>query len=155
MKGIKTRIIAIDYGQKRIGIAYSDETKLIAMPKEMILTERKLERTALKFAELIRAHEKELGYQVEEIVIGKPLLMSGKSGLMADEVKAFVELLSKEFTCPIIAWDERLSSVQAERALIEANLSRKQRTKHVDQVAAVIILQSYLDHKHIAKERQT
>lgn len=150
----KKRIVAIDYGQKRIGIAYSDETKLIAMPKEMILTERKLERTALKLAQLIHQHEKELGYQVEEIIIGKPLLMSGKSGLMADEVKAFIELLGKEFTCPIIEWDERLSSVQAERALIEANLSRKQRTRHVDQVAAVIILQSYLDHKHIIKERQ-
>lgn len=147
----KSRIIAIDYGQKRIGIAYSDETHLIAMSLPTLQTEKKIERTVRKLADLLRGHEKDFNYAIDTIVVGKPLLMSGKNSLMTDEALVFIDLLSKEFECPIIAWDERLTSVQAERALMEAEFTRKKRAKHVDQVAATIILQSYLDHLRIKK----
>jgi len=147
----KKRIIALDYGQKRIGVAYSDETFLIAMNYPTVTTEKKIEKTVSKLAGLIRQHEKDLGYTVEKIVVGKPLLMSGKNSLMTDEALVFMELLAKEFPCPVIAWDERLSSVQAERALMESSMTRKKRAQHVDQVAAAIILQSYLDHLRIHK----
>lgn len=89
------------------------------------------------------------GYEIEEVVVGLPLLMSGKSGLMADEVRHFVSLLEQHIKAPIKTWDERLTSVQADRSLREGNLSRKRRAKVVDVVAAVIILQNYLDSKSL------
>lgn len=147
--GEKTRIIAIDYGQKRIGIAYSDITHLIAMTHPTLAAGKKIEKTVQLVVSALRKHEKEFDYSIDRLVVGKPLLMSGKNSLMTDEVLVFIDLLSKEFTCPIIAWDERLTSAQAERALMESSLTRKKRAKHVDQVSASIILQSYLDHLHL------
>ena len=73
--------------------------------------------------------------------------MSGKVGFLADEVKHFIEFLKKATAVPVVTWDERLTTVQAERSLRESSLSRKKRTQFVDTVAAVIILQNYLDHK--------
>lgn len=148
----KKRILAIDYGQKRIGIAYSDERHVIAMTYPTMLTEKKIEKTVKKLTNLIHQLEQDLKFTLECIVVGKPLLMSGKNSLMTDEVLYFIDLLLKEFSCPILAWDERLSSVQAERTLMEAEMTRKKRSKHVDQVAAVIILQSYLDHLHLKEK---
>lgn len=144
----KKRIAAIDYGMARIGFAVSDESQIIAMPFVTITTEKKLEATAAKVIRELSS------YQLEEIVVGMPLLLSGKKGLLADEVKSFMEALSKATTIPIVSWDERLTSVQAERSLREGNMTRKQRSKHVDTVAAVILLQSYLDHKAIVKSRE-
>ena len=147
----KKRILGIDYGQKRIGIAYSDETHLIATNLPTMFTERKIEKTVKKLSNLIHQHEKELNYSTETIIVGKPLLMSGRNSLMTDEVLYFIELLSKEVSCPIMTWDERLTSVQAERTLMEAEFTRKKRSQHVDKVSAIIILQSYLDYLHLKK----
>jgi putative holliday junction resolvase len=80
------------------------------------------------------------------------LLMSGKMGLLADEVTHFVELLKSATSLPVVTWDERLTSVQADRSLREGNFTRKKRSQKVDSVAAVIILQNYLDFKRMSQE---
>ena len=146
-KNKPTRIVGIDYGMARIGLSVSDESKIIAKPIITLKAERKSEDTVQKLFDFLKKHEEEHGYQIQEIVIGLPLLMSGKKGLLADEVGHFIALLKQTTTIPIVTWDERLTSVQAERSLREGNMSRKKRTAHVDKVAAVIILQNYLDSK--------
>lgn len=150
----KKRIIGIDFGFKRIGVSYSDETKMIAMPLTVVTAEKKSAATLAKVVALLLKHAEEYHYDIEAIVIGKPLLMSGKSGFMADEASHFLELLKKSIQTEYIFWDERLSSMQAERALMESTLTRKERSKKVDTVAAVIILQSYLDHLRLQKEKE-
>lgn len=152
MKPKPTRVIGIDYGLVRIGIAYSDERKIIASPMMTLAAEKKLERTIANLLKALEAHQIEHNYTIEEIVVGLPLMMSGKHGLIADEVNHFIEHLKKLSNLPVVSWDERLTSVQAERTLMEASLSRKKRSKIVDRVSAVIILQSYLDSKSISKE---
>lgn len=144
-----TRIAALDYGLARIGLAVSDETKIIAMPLVTLQCEKKTEDTAKKLLQVLEEHQKAQNYELIEIVVGLPLMMSGKAGFLADETQYFVELLKKFISIPIVTWDERLTSVQAERSMREGNLSRKKRAKSVDNVAAIIILQSYLDHLKI------
>lgn len=139
------RIIGIDYGLARIGLAVSDVQKIIATPMTTFAAEKKSEVTVVKLVKMLVEHAATHRYQIEQIVVGLPLLMSGKKGLLADEVLHFIELLKQHFTVPIITWDERLSSVQADRSLREGSLSRKKRAKNVDSVSAIIILQSYLD----------
>lgn len=141
-----TRIAALDYGLARIGVAVSDETKTIAMPLATITCEKKTEDTAKKIVQALEDHQKAQHYELSEIVIGLPLMMSGKMGFLADETHYFIGLLKQLISIPIVTWDERLTSVQAERSMREGNLSRKKRAKSVDNVAAIIILQSYLDH---------
>ena len=141
------RILGVDYGLSRIGLALSDERKIIASPLMTISAEKKSEETVRKFLEVIQELQEKNGYVIEEIVIGLPLLMSGKIGFLADEVNHFVQLLRQVLSIPIQTWDERLTTVQAERSLREGNLSRKKRSKVVDKISAVIILQSYLNSK--------
>ncbi len=143
----RTRIIGIDFGLARIGLSMSDESKIIAMSLETMKAEKKSEFTVSKLINLLNLHQKTCGYAIESIVIGLPLMMSGKHGLLADEVQHFVALLSKAISVPIITWDERLTSVQADRSLREGNFSRKKRAQKSDAVAAVIILQNYLDFR--------
>lgn len=145
-----TRIIGIDYGLKRIGLAYSDERKIIASPLVTLESEKKLEKTVEKLLAELGRHQNEHVYDIEKIVIGLPLMMSGKSGLIADEVKLFAALLAQASSISVETWDERLTSVQAERTLRDASLSRKKRSKIVDKVSAVIILQSYLDNQGVS-----
>jgi putative holliday junction resolvase len=143
----KSRIVAIDYGLARIGMAISDERKIFASSLETIRSEKKLDKTVLKVAQELKMHQEKNGYQIEEIVIGLPLQMNGKMGMLADEVKQFAALLGQQIPCPIITWDERMTTVMAERSLRESSMTRKNRAKVVDAVTAVIILQSYLDSK--------
>jgi putative Holliday junction resolvase len=145
-----TRIVGIDYGLARIGVAVSDERKILATPALTVFSEKKSERTIEKLLKELAIHQKEYQYDIEEIVIGLPLLMSGKQGLQADEVKHFAALLGEASKVPIVLWDERLTTVMAERSMREGNMTRKQRSKCIDKVAAVIILQGYLDRKQIA-----
>jgi putative Holliday junction resolvase len=142
-----SRIIGLDYGMARIGVSISDERKIIATPLMTIQAHKKSEHTAVKVVKDLQALQETKGFIIEEIVIGLPLLLNGKTGLLADEVKHFVELLRKLTPIPVTLWDERLTTVQAERSLREGTMSRKQRSKVVDSVAAVILLQSYLDSK--------
>ena len=147
---IKTRIVGIDYGMARLGLAVSDETKLIATPLTTLRAEKRTEETVTKLLDELAKHQKTFNYLIEEIVIGLPLMMSGKCGALADAVKHFVELLRKTTSIPIVTWDERLTTVQAERSLRESSMTRKKRAQNVDSVAALIILQNYLDHKRFA-----
>lgn len=134
------RILGLDVGDVRIGVAVSDPLKIIARGLDFIKrTTVKEDVEAIK--ELVDEHE------VEEIVVGLPKMMSGEIGIQAQKVQDFAEALKAVIETPIVMWDERLSTVAATRVLIEANMSRKKRKKVVDKVAAVLILQGYLDSR--------
>jgi putative Holliday junction resolvase len=132
------RILALDHGTVRIGVALSDELKLIATPLEYIAAE--------PFADfLIRLKTLVAGKQVEQIIVGMPRNMNGSTGPAADKVREFIGRLEAEMDVPIRTWDERLTSSQANRILIEGNVRRQKRKEAVDKMAAAILLQSYLD----------
>lgn len=151
-KGKPKRILGIDYGTRRLGLALSDERKVIATPLETLQAEQKTEQTITKFLTFVSQLQQELNCEIEEIIIGLPLMMSGKTGLLADEVKHFVETFSRLTSLPIRTWDERLSTIQAERSLRETQFTRKKRSKLVDKVSAAIILQSYLDYRQVRQD---
>ena len=132
------RILALDHGTKRIGVAVSDEMKCIAQPLEFVPAEHFADFLARLTAIL---KEKE----VEMILVGMPRNMDGSYGPAALKVQDFVATLKKAVTVPIQTLDERLTSVQANRILIEGNVRRDQRKQKVDKMAAAILLQSYLD----------
>ena len=144
-KSKPSRILGVDYGLARIGLALSDETKMLASPLETMKSEKKAEGSVTKLLSFIEELKDSRECDISEIVIGLPLMMNGRTGFQADEVKHFISLLSKASLIPIRAWDERLTTVQAERSLREGSFSRKKRAQHIDAVSAVIILQSYLD----------
>jgi len=132
------RILALDHGTKRIGVAVSDETKTIAQPLEYILTE--------PFADFLARLKKILGEkEIDLILIGLPRNMDGSYGPAALKVQEFVAVLKSGITTPIKLWDERLTSTQANRYLIQGNVRRDKRKEKVDKTAAAILLQSYLD----------
>lgn len=151
MPPIPKRFVGIDYGMKRIGIALSDERAIFASPYKTVETEKKMENTVAKLLLFFSELQKEYKCEIEEIIIGLPLMMSGKTGLVADEVHIFFDLLKSSTSIPIKLWDERLTTVQAERALRETDMSRKKRSKVVDIVSAAIILQNFLDYRSIKK----
>jgi putative Holliday junction resolvase len=132
------RIMGLDVGDKRIGIAISDETAIIASPRETL--ERRGNRKDI--AHLLSLAERE---EVSEILVGMPFSLDGSSGPQAEKVSRFIEALRAATEIPVATWDERLSTVGAERALLEADVSRAKRRGAVDRVAAALILQSYLD----------
>ena len=132
------RILALDHGTKRIGVAVSDELKLIAQPLEYIPAEPFADFLA-RLKELLRDKE------VEMILVGFPRNMDGSYGPAALKVQEFVAALKTAVTAPIKTWDERLTSAQANRFLIEGNVRREKRKEKVDKTAAAILLQSYLD----------
>lgn len=132
------RILALDHGTKRIGVAISDEMKLIAQPLEFIPAEPFADVVA-RLKTLIREKE------VELVLLGMPRNMDGSYGPAAMKVQEFAAALSDALTVPIQTWDERLTSQQAQRFLIEGNVRRKDRKTKVDKTAAAILLQSYLE----------
>ena len=144
-----SRIVGIDYGRKRIGVSISDPSHLLARPLFTIQATKSLEETAKKVAEELTKVGLEEGFWLSEVVVGIPLMLSGKAGDMAEEVKKFVALLDELLPGEVVTWDERLTSMQATRLLQETGMKRKKRAKVIDEVAAVIILQSYLDHRGI------
>ena len=132
------RILALDHGTRRIGVAVSDETKTIAQPLEYIPAE--------PFAEFLARLKKILAEkEVDFILIGLPRNMDGSYGPAAQKVEVFVAALKNAITIPIKTWDERLTSTMANRVLIQGNVRRDQRKEKVDKMAAAILLQSYLD----------
>ena len=132
------RILALDHGTKRIGVAVSDETKTIAQPLEYILADPPAD-----FRE--RLEKILLEKEIDLILIGMPRNMDGSYGPAAQKVQAFVGDLKAVTMLPIKLWDERLTSTMANRALIQGNVRRDQRKEKVDKMAAAILLQSYLD----------
>ncbi len=132
------RILALDHGTRRIGVAVSDETKTIAQPLEYIPAE--------PFADFLARLKKILAdKEVDFILIGMPRNMNGSYGPAAQKVEVFVAALKTAVTIPIKTWDERLTSTMANRILIQGNVRRDKRKEKVDKMAAAILLQSYLD----------
>ncbi len=132
------RILCLDVGERWIGMAVSDETKMLA---------RGLGRVERDGRELREIKETISKYEVESIVYGLPLRMDGSISSQTERTMAFISKLQEEIKIPFMPFDERLSSKQAETILLKADLSRKKRKKHVDKLAAQIILQNYLDSK--------
>ena len=132
------RILALDHGTKRIGIAVSDELKVIAQPLEFVPAE--------PFADfLARLKHLILEKEVELILVGMPRNMDGSYGPAALKVQEFVAVLKETTGVPIKTWDERLTSAMANRFLLQGNVRRADRKEKVDKMAAAILLQSYLD----------
>ena len=133
------RYLALDHGTKRIGVAVSDELKMIAQPMEYILTEP-------FSAFLVRLKQILAEKEVERIFIGMPRNMDGTYGPATEKVREFIAMLTPEISVPIKTLDERLTSAQANRVLLQGNVRRADRKEKVDAMAAAILLQSYLDN---------
>jgi putative Holliday junction resolvase len=133
--------MGLDYGSVTVGVAISDELLLTAQGIEVIRRkeENKLRPTLRRIEELVTA------YKVDTIVVGYPKNMNNTEGERAEKSKAFADLLERRLSLSVILWDERLTTVAAHNAMLEADLSRKKRYAAVDMVAAVLILQGYLD----------
>jgi putative holliday junction resolvase len=143
----RKRILACDFGLKRVGLAISDESKIIASPLPNMQAGVTPQKTAELLAKHIETLKTEKKFEIEEIVVGLPLKMDGSSSSMTNAVKTFILALEGVVSMPVKALDERLTSVQADRALREAEFNRKKRASLVDSVAAVLLLQSYLSLK--------
>ena len=134
------RVLAIDHGTKRMGIAISDPSGMIAQPLEFIPAE--------PFAPFLeRLKELILEKEVDMILVGMPRNMDGSYGPAAAKVQEFVAVLKETIAIPIKTWDERLTSAQANRMLVQADVRRKDRKEKVDKAAAAILLQSFLDSR--------
>ncbi len=138
------RALGIDYGRRRLGLAISDEGGILASP--LPVYERRGEKEDLTFLSNLISERK-----AGRIVLGLPLNMDGSSGEMADEVIAFAAALREESGLPVFTFDERLTSIEAERVLVQANLSRKRRKGLRDSLSAVLILQGYLESQREAR----
>jgi putative Holliday junction resolvase len=137
------RILGLDFGMKTIGVAVSDPLGWTAQGLEII---RREEENNLKKS-IVRLKEICSQYEVESIVLGYPKNMNNTEGERVEKTKQFKKRLEKELRLPVELWDERLSTVGAERILLEADLSRAKRKNVIDKMAAVFILQGYLDSK--------
>ena len=138
------RILGLDFGRARIGVAISDELQMLAHPLETIPAN---EEPAARVAEIV--HEK----QVDHVVAGIPRQMNGQIGTAATEVLEFVEKLRAILPCPVVTWDERLTTVAAHRALRDAGKKTRDTRGYVDQVAAQMILQTYLDRRAAQRDQ--
>jgi putative Holliday junction resolvase len=138
LKCDRGRVLCVDYGEKHIGLALSDELCIIAHPHGAIETDRS-EDAIGEICSVATAN------QVGEIVVGMPLSLTGKVGASASRVKDFAGALKERCGLPVVTWDERYSTKQSERVLIKAGVRRQKRKHKIDAVAAAIILQSYLD----------
>ena len=141
------RIMGLDYGSKTVGVAISDPLGLTAQGIEIIrrTSENKLRRTLARIEELVRE------YEVTTIVLGFPKNMNNTVGERGEKSLEFKEMLERRTGIPVIMWDERLTTVSANRTLMESGVRREDRKEYVDMIAAVYILQGYLD----SHERKT
>ena len=137
------RIMGLDFGSKSVGVAVSDPLGITAQGVEIVRRKspNKLRQTLARIDELVRE------YDVEELVLGYPKNMNGTEGERCEKTKEFKELLEKRTGLPVALWDERLTTVAADRAMMEAGLGRYERKEHVDEIAAVFILQGYMASK--------
>lgn len=137
------RIMGLDYGAKTIGVAISDPLGLTAQGVEIIRREEenKLRKSLRRIEELVKQ------YEVEELVLGFPKNMNNTIGERAEKSLQLKETLERRLGLPVVMWDERLTTVEANRTLMESGVRRENRGKYVDMIAAVFILQGYLDAK--------
>ena len=141
MEKYQMRIMGLDFGSKTTGVAVSDPLGLTAQGVETIVRkdENKLRQTCARIEELIRE------YQIEAIVLGYPKNMNNTAGERAEKTERFKEMLERRTGKPVILWDERLTTIAAERMLMESEVRRENRKAVIDKVAAALILQGYLD----------
>ena len=135
------RIMGLDYGSKTVGVAISDPLGITAQGIETI--ERKMENKLRQTLARIQQLAEE--YEVEKVVVGLPKHMNNDIGERAEKSLEFAELVKKRTGLEVVMWDERLTTASAERTLIESNVRREDRKKYIDKIAAVFILQGYLD----------
>ena len=135
------RIMGLDYGTKTVGVAVSDPLGITAQAVETVTRkdENKLRKTCARIEELVAE------YEVEKIVLGLPKHMNNDIGDRAEKSMQFGEMIGRRTGIEIVMWDERLTTVEAERTLMESGVRRENRKQYVDQIAAVFILQGYLD----------
>lgn len=138
------RILGLDYGEKRIGLALSDEMGITAQGIPT-LTRKSLEKDLEALGKIIRQ------FDVEKIVIGYPLRLDGSEGIQCEKVNRFAGILEERFALAVIKWDETLTTRRAEEILTEVKVSRKKRKAVVDKLAAMIILQDYLNRREKGK----
>lgn len=143
------RIMGLDYGSKTVGVAVSDQLLLTAQGKEIIRRERqnKLRQTLARIEALIVEND------VEKIVLGCPKNMDGSEGERVEKTKEFQEMIERRTGLEVILWDERLTTVAADRYMMEAGIRRENRKQYVDEIAAVFILQGYLDYLRNQKKQ--
>ena len=144
------RIMGLDFGAKTVGVAISDSLLVTAQGIEIIRRkdENKLRQTLARIEELI------LAYQVEEIVLGLPKNMNDTLGARVELTNEFKEKLERRTGLPVHMWDERLTTVAADKAMMEAGIRRENRKEYVDKIAAVFILQGYLDLRSRKKQEE-
>ena len=144
------RIMGLDFGSKTVGVAVSDSLLITAQGLEIIRRpeENKLRRTLARIEELI------LEYEVEEIVLGCPKNMNATEGTRVELTREFQEKLERRTGLPVTLWDERLTTVAADKAMMEAGIRREKRGEYVDKIAAALILQGYLDRRAMMAERE-
>ena len=145
------RIMGLDFGSRTVGVAISDSLLLTAQGVEIIRRkeENKLRQTLARIEELIVANE------VEEIVLGLPKNMNDTEGVRVELTKEFKEKLERRTGLPVIFWDERLTTVAADKAMMEAGIRRENRKDYVVMIAATLILQGYLDRRNNEKKKET
>lgn len=141
------RLLGLDLGRRRIGVALSDPLGILASPIGLIEVFEPSGGQE-EVCALVEEHA------VRGVVVGLPLLLDGNEGKEAHHVRAWVERLRQRLSIPVELWDERLTSAAAERALLESGMRRERRRQHRDAVAAALILQSYLDAQQSARRRQ-
>jgi putative holliday junction resolvase len=142
------RILGLDVGSRRIGIAVSDPLGITAQGLETL--QRRNKRHDFEYLRQVIDE-----YAVKEIVVGLPLRMSGAEGTQSDKMQAFAEELRKRFQLPVHLWDERLTSAEANRLLRETDLSIEKRGKAVDRMAATLILQGWMENRKISTNTQS
>ena len=137
------RILGLDYGSRTVGVAVSDPLLMTAQGVEIIRreSENKLRRTYARIEELIAGYG-----DVETIVLGYPKNMNGTVGDRAIKTEEFKAALERRCSLPVVLWDERLTTVAADNAMTETGVKGSDRRKYVDEIAAMLILQGYLDH---------
>ncbi len=140
------RVMGIDWGERRIGVALSDESRTIASPHSVLKRTPSLERDLDGICDMISDNN------VDQVIIGMPVRMDGSVGDAAQEVLRIVQELERRLKVPVATWDERLSTAEAEKVLIGGDVSRKKRKGLIDRVAAAIFLQAYLDREGRTKQ---
>ena len=143
------RILGLDYGTKTVGVAVSDELLITAQGVEIITRKAptKLRQTLARIEEIIAQ------YQVETIVLGYPKNMNNTEGERCERTNEFKEMLERRTGLPVVLWDERLTTVAADNSMMEMGIRREDRKKYVDEIAAMFILQGYLDHLAFTKAK--
>ena len=142
------RILGLDFGSKTVGVAVSDELLITAQGVEIVRRKSpaKLRQTLARIEELISQ------YNVERIVLGYPKNMNNTEGERCEKTKEFKEMLERRTGLEVVLWDERLTTVAADRSMIETGIRRENRKEFVDEIAAIFILQGYLDFLHNSGE---